>query len=177
MSGATLTSVEGVYKDGKIELLDEPAGIREARVIVTATSSRVPLFSVADVAPGTHVNAIGAFQPDAAELPEELVVKARIVVDTMDAATTSGDLAIPLAHGLVTRDQVTTELSDVMLGRREGRTSKTDITIYKSVGTSFLDIAVAHLIFTRAQERHFGQTFVFTRDNPVLQSTGVREMS
>jgi len=143
------------------EAVDAREALDRARVVVTATTSRVPVLDDDDVLAGTHINAIGTFQPDAAELPEGLVVRSRVVVDTLDAIRTSGDLAKPLSHGTVTEERLSTELSDVMIGIRHGRSHKSDITIYKSVGTSFLDIAVAQIAFAHALERGIGRRFDF----------------
>ena len=143
------------------EAVDARQALRRAQVIVTATTSRTPVLDDHDVLPGTHINAIGTFQPDAAELPEALVARSHVVVDTLDAIRTSGDLAQPLAHGIVTEERLSTELSDVMLGARPGRCNETEITIYKSVGTSFQDIAVAQIVLARALERGVGRRFEF----------------
>jgi ornithine cyclodeaminase len=150
------------------EPVDARAALRAARVIVTATSSKTPVFDAADVVPGSHINAIGSFQPDAAELPHDLIMDSRVIVDTKDAVRTSGDLAIPVSLGQVTVEQVGSELSDVMLGRREGRRREEDVTIYKSVGTSFLDIAVAQLVLARAKGRRIGGSFAFTHAEALL---------
>lgn len=147
----------GVYA----EAVDAREALHRAQVIVTATTSKTPVVFDEAVLTGSHINAIGAFQPDAAELPEALVVRSRVVVDTLDALQTSGDLAMPLAHGTVTEERLSTELSDVMLGTRPGRCDETEITIYKSVGTSFMDIAVAQIVFARAVERDVGRRFEF----------------
>ena len=78
----------GVYA----EAVDAREALHRAQVIVTATTSKTPVVFDEAVLTGSHINAIGAFQPDAAELPEALVVRSRVVVDTLDALQTSGDL-------------------------------------------------------------------------------------
>jgi ornithine cyclodeaminase/alanine dehydrogenase-like protein (mu-crystallin family) len=141
--------------------VDGRDALRRSHVVVTATTSKAPVLEDDAVLAGSHINAIGTFQPDAAELPQALVARSRVVVDTLDAIRTSGDLAGPVANGIVTEEAFSTELSDVMLGTRQGRCNETEITIYKSVGTSFLDIAVAQVIFARAVQRGVGRRFDF----------------
>lgn len=117
--------------------------VRGADVIVTATTSGMPVFSGNDIAPGTHVNAVGAFRPTDRELDGDLVARARVVVDTREGCLAeAGDLLIPMAAGQLNPADVA-ELGEVGLGRRPGRTGADQITVYKSVGHAALDVAMA----------------------------------
>jgi ornithine cyclodeaminase len=135
---------------------DATAAVRGADIVVTATDSATPVLLDADVAPGTHVNAVGAYRPSMRELPGELVERARVVVDQVAAALDeAGDVLIPLREGRIVQEALV-ELGDVVLGRRPGRRSPAEITVFKSVGGAAQDLAVAALALERAEAGGIG---------------------
>ena len=136
---------------------DAAAALREADIICTATTSRVPVFRDEDVRPGTHISAVGAYTPEMQELPAETVARATVVVDAIDAALTeAGDLIIPLRDGLVSRQHFARELGMVASGSAPGRVSTDEITLFKSVGNAVQDVVVAKRAVDRAQEFGIG---------------------
>jgi ornithine cyclodeaminase/alanine dehydrogenase-like protein (mu-crystallin family) len=133
------------------------AAVEEADVIAAATSAHVPLFPGGWVRPGTHVNAIGAFTPDARELPADLMARARIVVDQRAAALAeAGDVTLAIAEGAITAGDIAAELGELMLGTRHGRSSRDEITVFKSVGSAAQDVAVADLAYREALRQGLG---------------------
>jgi alanine dehydrogenase len=129
-----------------------------ADVIVTATPARSPLFAAADVRDGTHVNAIGAFTPAMIEVPQELVARAKVVVDSREACMAeAGDILIPIREGLIAATHIYAELGELVSGHRPGRTSSTEITLFKSVGNAVQDLAVGRLAMERAEREGLGQ--------------------
>lgn len=134
--------------------------VREADVICTATTSRKPVFDDEDVKPGTHINAVGAFTPEMQELPTNTVARAKVVLDSIDAALAeAGDLIIPLNEGRVARTHFATELGHLVDGSTIGRTSPEEITLFKSVGNAVQDVVVAKKAVDRATEREVGFSF------------------
>ncbi len=130
---------------------------RHADIIATVTTSKEPVLFGRDLVEGTHVCAVGAYTPDARELDDTAITSFdRIVVDTTDALH-AGDLKIPLERGLIQRDKVVGELGEVLAGLKIGRASPEEITLYKSVGTSALDIAAAFFVYKRAMELGLGK--------------------
>lgn len=119
----------------------------EADVICAATTSRTPVFDGRDLKPGAHVNGIGSFTPEMQEIDVHTVRAAHVVVDSIEAALAeAGDLIIPLNAGQISRDHISTELGEVIAGRKPGRTSPLDITFFKSVGVSVQDAMAARTI-------------------------------
>src|SRR6266699_4764273 len=115
-----------------------------ASLVACATAATEPLFSWHDVAPGTHINAIGAFTPTMCEVDAETVAHARIVVDQREAALVeAGDLLQPLSAGLIAGPETWIELGELVRGVRPGRQSGEEITFFKSVGIAVQDAAVA----------------------------------
>ena len=116
----------------------------------------------ASVRPGTHVNAVGAFTPTTRELPTELIAQARVYVDSRAGAfAEAGDLLLPVEEGAYALDRVSGEIGEVVLGAVAGRESPEQITVYKSVGTAFLDAATARLAYDAAVRRGRGTPFSF----------------
>jgi ornithine cyclodeaminase/alanine dehydrogenase-like protein (mu-crystallin family) len=122
-----------------------------ADVVVTATTSKTPILDAAQVRPGTHVVAIGAYTPEARELGSDLVSKASVYVDSMEAAMEeAGDILIPIKEGRMTRESVRGEMADLVSGKLNGRVSDSEITIFKAVGLAFEDNAVGWMVYDRA---------------------------
>jgi ornithine cyclodeaminase len=132
--------------------------VHTADIIVTATSARAPLFEAVDVRAGTHVNAIGAFTPDMLEVPQELVASAKVVVDSREACMAeAGDILIPIRQGLISASHIYAELGELVIGQKAGRTTSTEITLFKSVGNAVQDLAVGMLALERAERHGLGQ--------------------
>ncbi|MGH2750388.1 MAG: ornithine cyclodeaminase family protein [Actinomycetota bacterium] len=122
----------------------EPAGaVANADVVCTCTTSNSPLFDGSLLSAGTHVNAVGAYRPDARELDDLAMSRAKIFVERKATALhEAGDLRLPIDSGVIGPEEIT-ELGDVAGGGASGRTSAEDITIFKSVGVAFEDLVVA----------------------------------
>ena len=116
--------------------------VRGADVIVVATSATAPVLRGEWVSPGAHINAVGATRPNWRELDDETLRKARIYVESREAAMKeSGDV---IAAG-----QVFAEIGEVVAGTKSGRESKEEITLFKSVGVAVEDIAAASLVLSK----------------------------
>ncbi|HUG38771.1 MAG TPA: ornithine cyclodeaminase family protein, partial [Candidatus Limnocylindrales bacterium] len=138
---------------------DPAAAVADADVVTCATTSPTPVFRGRDLRPGTHVDAVGAFQPHTREVDTETVKRARVVVDTHGGAwEEAGDLLIPIRTGAITRRHVRAELADLVSGRKPGRRLRDEITLFKSVGWAAEDAATARLAYDRARARRIGTT-------------------
>jgi alanine dehydrogenase len=124
----------------------------EADVVVTATTSPTPVVAGRDLRPGTHVDAVGAFQPTTRELDGEVLRRARVYVDTYAGAWhEAGDLLLAIQEGALRREDVAGELGELVTGARAGRASREEITVFKSVGCAVEDAATARLAYDRAR--------------------------
>lgn len=130
-----------------------PEAVAEADLVCTCTTSRTPLFDGRLLRPGAHVNAVGAYSPDARELDDETIRRARVVVETREAALAeAGDLLIPIAAGVVGPSHVVADLAEVVRGARVRRSAE-DVTVFKSVGVALEDLAVARAAVDRVTPR------------------------
>jgi ornithine cyclodeaminase/alanine dehydrogenase-like protein (mu-crystallin family) len=120
-----------------------PVDTPRAEVICLCTTSDVPVLDGSQVAPGTHVNAVGAYRPNARETDDALVRQARIVVeDRVAALAEAGDLRIPIDRGVIGPDAVVADLWELVGGARVRRSDE-DVTLFKSVGLGYEDLLVA----------------------------------
>jgi ornithine cyclodeaminase len=129
-----------------------PDAVADADVVCTCTTSASPVFDGAAVAPGTHINAIGAYRPDLCELDGALLARSTIVVETREAALgEAGDILQAIAGGQLPRDGFAHELSDVVAGRTR-RATDDEITVFKSVGVALEDLIIARAVADRVTE-------------------------
>ena len=129
---------------------------RRSDIVVTCTPSRVPLLDRGDVSPGCFVAAVGADSDDKQELAPALMADATVVVDILEQCARIGDLHHALAAGVMQRSDVHAELADLVAGRRPGRRSAEEITIFDSTGTALQDVAAAALVYERAGAKGLG---------------------
>jgi thiomorpholine-carboxylate dehydrogenase len=117
--------------------------VRGADVVVTVTTSRMPVLRGEWLEPGVHINAVGAARPDWRELDDEVLRRARVYVDSREAALAeSGDV--------IAADRIEGELGEVVAGTTPGRTSDEQITLFKSLGLAVEDVATAELLCRKA---------------------------
>ena len=141
-----------------VRVAETPAqAVRQADVICTATTATSPVFADADVPPGTHINAVGAYTPHMQEVPPETVLRARVVIDHRESSLAeAGDLLIPIEQGLMTEDHIYAELGEIAAGSKPGRASPDEITLFKSVGVAVQDVAAASAVLEAAQRLGLG---------------------
>ena len=138
--------IDGIEISASTEL---EAAVGAADIVSCATLSPDPLIMGAWLPAGCHLDLVGAFRPDMRECDDTAVTRARIYVDNREGAMVEGgDIAIPLASGVITADDVRGDLFDLTRGLVQGRgdNQNGDITLFKSVGTALEDLAAAQLV-------------------------------
>jgi ornithine cyclodeaminase len=152
-SRATVFASRAYARHGtKVEVCESArAAVEGADLVCTVTASRAPVLHGDWLAPGVHVNAVGAALPTARELDSEAVRRARLFVDRRESAVTeAGDFLIPRDEGVITGDHILGELSDVLSGAVTGREDHADITVFKSLGLAIEDVAAARHIYEKS---------------------------
>jgi ornithine cyclodeaminase/alanine dehydrogenase-like protein (mu-crystallin family) len=133
------------------------AALDGADVVVTATSAREPIVERAWLAPGAHVNAVGASIAAARELDAATVAAAALFVDSRESAVNeAGDYLFAVSELGIGPDHIRAELGEVLTGSREGRRSADELTVFKSVGLAAEDLAAAEYLDRRARETGVG---------------------
>jgi ornithine cyclodeaminase/alanine dehydrogenase-like protein (mu-crystallin family) len=127
--------------------------VRDADVVVTATSSREPIVERAWLAPGAHVNAVGSSIPTARELDADTVAAASLFADARESMLNEGgDYLFAVREAGIGPDHIRAELGEILVGEREGRRSADELTVFKSLGLAAEDLAAAELVYGRARE-------------------------
>ena len=132
--------------------------VRGADVVVTATSSSHPVISRAWLAPGAHVNAVGASVPSARELDLETVVDGALFCDSRESLRNeAGEFRLALEQGAISgEDHVRAELGEVLAGMAPGRAGPGELTVFRSLGLAVEDLAAAVRAVARARELGIG---------------------
>lgn len=117
--------------------------VRGADVVVVATSSRTPVLAGKWLAPGMHVNAVGAPRPDWRELDDAVLLQSKLFVESRQAAGIESGDVIAAGHMFA-------EIGEVIAGSRAGRETADEITLFKSVGVAVEDVATAALVYRKS---------------------------
>jgi len=131
--------------------------VRGSDIIICASTSRTPVFRGEWLQGGMHITAIGAYTPDTRELDTTTVRRSKVVVDSREAAfKEAGDLLIPIAEKAFSPEHIWAELGEVVAGKKEGRASDQEITLFKSLGLALQDVSTALVTYKKAMERSKG---------------------
>ncbi|HET6173222.1 MAG TPA: ornithine cyclodeaminase family protein [Gaiellales bacterium] len=131
--------------------------LRDAEVVVTATTAREPIVERAWFAPGAHVNAVGSSIPTTRELDGATVAAATLFVDARESTLNeSGDLLLAVREGAVAKDVPLVEIGEVLSGTAGGRTSQDQLTVFVSLGLAVEDLAAAELALRVAEQKNLG---------------------
>lgn len=126
---------------------DLEAAVRTSDVVCLTTASATPVIEAGWVKPGAHVTSVG-YTPPGSEVPRELIETATISVEAMNALSPAPVGCVELAGMAVER---VAELGEILLGRKPGRTSDTEVTLYKSMGNAVEDLVIANLAYEEAR--------------------------
>ena len=122
-----------------------------AGIIVTATSSAEPVLAREWIAPGTHINAVGACLPHARELDTGTMAAAALFADRRDSLLTeSGDYLLAAADGAIGPGQIRADLGELLAGTGAGRAEAGEITVFESLGLAVEDLAAAAQAYRKA---------------------------
>jgi alanine dehydrogenase len=133
-----------------------------ADLVVLATAAREPVVQSEWIADGAHICAVGACRPDQREMDAALVARARLYVDSREAALAeAGDIVLAIGDGAIDRSHIVAELGEVVSNAATRRQSDAEVTIFKSLGLAVEDVAAAHLAVERARVRGVGKRVEF----------------
>jgi ornithine cyclodeaminase/alanine dehydrogenase len=131
--------------------------VKKSDIIVTVSTSKIPVFDGRLLRPGTHLNVFGSFKPTDREVDDEAVKRSTVIVDLREAALQeAGDLIVPLKAGIITEHHIRAELGEIITKSKPGRISERDITLFKSVGLGIQDCAIACLAYKNARKQRVG---------------------
>ncbi len=145
----------------EVEAVDSAEkAVKNTDVIVTTTPATKPLIKAEWISPGTHINAMGADAPSKQELETRLLLKSKIIIDSWDQASHSGEINVPVSQRVLKQKDIHAKLGDIIIGNATGREGD-EITIFDSTGLAVQDVVTAGLIYRRAREQGIGTDFSF----------------
>jgi ornithine cyclodeaminase len=132
--------------------------VRGADVVVTATSSAEPVLARAWLAPGAHVNAVGASTPSARELDTATVAAAALFCDSRESLRNeAGEFRLAVTDGLIPGEEhIRAELGEVLAGTAPGRRDEEELTLFRSLGLAVEDLAAAQTAVAAAAAQGIG---------------------
>ena len=131
--------------------------VEGADIVVTVTPSRKPLVSNDWVKSGMHFTCIGADAPGKQELDPDILRRVKIFVDDWEQASHSGEINVPLTKGIITRQNISGDIGEVVAGLKPSRTSPDEITVFTSTGLAVQDAVTADLAYKKALAKGIGQ--------------------
>lgn len=159
-SGAAIQKEFEAKTGIKIAVVPSPEeALRDADLVVTASTAKTPIVNAAALKPGVHINAVGSHRPDMREIDGDTVKRAKVVVDSREAIMAEcGDILLAIQEKSIDSDHIHGEIGEVLAGSKAGRESAAEMTLYKSVGIAIQDVAAANLVYRKALERGIGTT-------------------
>lgn len=126
--------------------------VKGCDILVTTTPVTRPIVKNEWVDEGAHINAIGADAVGKEELDPEILERAKVVVDDYEQACHYGELNVPVSKGIFKCEQIHAELGEIIAGKKTGRTSSGEITVFDSTGLAIQDLAAAALVYEKARK-------------------------
>jgi alanine dehydrogenase len=120
-----------------------------SEIVVATTPVRVPVVKAEYIRKGTHINAIGADAPGKQELDTDVLKQATIVVDNWEQAAHGGEINVALSKGMIMREDIYGDIGEIVAGKKPGRQSLDQITVFDSTGLAIQDICAAGQIYRK----------------------------
>ena len=141
-----------------IPVMSSEEAIEDADLVITATPAEKPVFDGEKIKKGATVSCIGSYQHHMQEMSPTLLTRAsKIYFDSQEAVLSeAGDILIPLEEGIITKEDFTGDLGNVLKGEVTGRTKEDEIIVFKSVGVAAQDLVAAREIYERAVKSGIG---------------------
>jgi len=150
--GRAARELEGVEEAGSAE-----EAVRDADVVVTATSAPEPIIAREWLKDGAHVNAVGSSIPTTRELDTRTIADAALFVDRRESTVNeAGDFLFPQREGAIGPGHIRAEIGELLIGAAAGRSSDDELTVFKSLGLAVEDLAAAEHVLRRAEEENAG---------------------
>lgn len=122
-----------------------------ADILATVTPAKAPILKRKWILSGTHINAIGADAKGKEELDPQILKNGKIIIDNWEQASHSGEINVPLSKGIIKKNNIYAELSEIVIGKKKGRKDNKEITIFDSTGLAIQDLFTANYVFKKAK--------------------------
>lgn len=150
---ATAFAQSHADEDGAVvrAVADAAEAVAGADLVCTVTGSHTPLLEGDWLSPGAHVNLVGAHNPATREADGRVLERGRVYTEITEfALAEAGDLLLAIEEGHFARTDIVGEIGQAIDGQVPGRSSESEITVYKSLGNTAQDLAAAHYVYAQA---------------------------
>jgi alanine dehydrogenase len=156
--------------DASVAAVASPdAAVEGADIVVTATDATEPVFDGEMLEDGTHITAMGQYDPGKREVDATAVQRAKYVPDLRARAhQDAGAFLQAKEAGVVGDDHIHAELGEVVAGEAEGRTDRKEITMFDSGGTGVETVAAAYMLYRKARDEGLGELLEFAPASDAL---------
>ncbi|PKL84274.1 MAG: ornithine cyclodeaminase family protein [Ignavibacteriae bacterium HGW-Ignavibacteriae-3] len=155
-------SIEKILKSEIIIAKSAEEAVQQADIVTLITTARKPVIDGGWIRPGTHINGAGSHEPSTREIDTSTVIRSKVVCDLLEACKPeAGDFLIPIEENKWSWDKVHASLGEIVTGKKSGRESDDEITLFKSVGLAIQDVSVALHVYNKSIETGLGQDFSF----------------
>jgi len=137
-----------------------PQACSNADVIITATSSYKAIVMDEWIKPGTHINAIGTDTRGKQELDPRIFARAVVVVDDLEQCCYMGECQHAYDAGIISRESVRAQIGEIINGKKTGRSSPLEITVFDTTGVAIQDLATAGYALDEALKKGVGTKIV-----------------
>jgi alanine dehydrogenase len=144
------------YLDCDCLTTTSPKDACQCDILVTTTPSRRPVVQDKWIRAGTHINAIGADARGKQELESSLTKRAKVVVDDLTQAVHSGEVNVPISEGVLAPQDIYAQIGEILTGKKPGRVSDEEITIFDSTGLGIQDVAAGNAVYKKALDTVLG---------------------
>jgi len=156
--------VETMSNKLKIEVLpaqDLGEAILQSQICVCCTPSREAYIKKEYIHEGLFIAAVGADSPEKQELDPQLLADHKVVADILGQCVEVGEIHHAIHAGLINKEDIYSELGDIIIGKKKGRESHKEVIIYDATGTALQDVAAAAFIYEKAIKQNIGYPFQF----------------
>ncbi len=150
---ATAFAQSHADEDGAVvrAVADAAEAVAGADLVCTVTGSHTPILEGDWLSPGAHVNLVGAHNPATREADGKVLERGRVYTEITEfALAEAGDLLLAIEEGHFARTDIVGEIGQAIDGQIPGRSSESEITVYKSLGNTAQDLAAAHYVYAQA---------------------------
>ncbi|CZG94802.1 ornithine cyclodeaminase family protein [Legionella pneumophila] len=131
--------------------------VKDADIICTATNSTEPMIHFGDISPHAHINAIGSHHPSMKEISHDVLSRAVVIADQLDAVLAeSGEIISAVEHNHLKKESII-EIGQWLL--QKNTDCKDKLTVFKSVGLAIQDLSVANAVYQNALKKNLGELF------------------
>jgi alanine dehydrogenase len=131
--------------------------VRGSDLLATVSTAQEPVLKTEWLMAGAHINAVGSHRPDLREIDGATLSNSKVVVDSRQGIMAEcGDILLAIKENSFSEQAIHAEIGEILAGTKRGRSSATEITLYKSVGIAIQDVATAQLVYRKALQRQVG---------------------